>query len=394
MPKTKRRQGVTKKSEIDDLFSRLYRAYSPAPVAYLPFPFPQIAQARAWREHLEPNEENLSKLLGEIREGGMPWLDLAVLIALAEALLRPMRVFELALEVLLPSLFSSSTEDGFPSAPEEELLRMRFLQHYKMKSREVGNAWVLAARSAPLSIRGRPPLVAPRVVGATVAVRLQRQGQSELTAAKAAARLAGELLGSPVRVEDIQHWRRLYYQVKVRSVDGAEIPLTHYLAYPFQVPGESVQEIKHRITYSIPLTPSDFLNAWTLPPSACVDFARLVSRVDRKRRVQREELAESKLSRKKSPPSFEAIDRSLSPEQSAFASLLRFYCAICGKKDMLADEIWPHLVIDHGVPEELCHVPERESRKEIRRKDTGELLATWQEIRPKQPLRQNPMRTS
>lgn len=333
--------------------------------------------------HPEPNEKKLAEEIERLDSAGMPGLDLGVLLALAEALFRPMKAFELALEALLPDFFSSRSEDGSLSAAAEELLRMDFSQRYKMKSREIGDAWVLAAGEVSLSVGGRPPMVAPKVIGATVAVRLHREGLQEVQAAEAAARLIDGLMDSPVRAEEIQHWRRLYYQVKVPSDDGREIPLTRYLAYPFQVPGDSLQHIKDRITYGIPLTPSDFLNAWVLPPSTSVDVARLVSQVERKRRVEREESAQKKSPRKGSPLSYEAKDMTANPEQAAFATLVRFTCRICGKKDMTVNQIWSHLEKDHDVPEEVLDIPERLSSKEIHRKDTGQLLATWQEIRPR-----------
>ncbi len=52
-------------------------------------------------------------------------------------------------------------------------------------------------------------------------------------------------------------------------------------------------------------------------------------------------------------------------------------CEIC-KEEMQRDEMLFHLENDHGLEEDDLSI--LEERREIRRRDTDELLATWKEI--------------
>ena len=100
MRKSQHQQGVTKKSEIDHLFSRLYPLYAPSIVSPLTFPALQVAQARAWRGHPGPIAPRLSALSRKLQKLGFEWVDLSALIACSEALFRPTMAVELALGYL------------------------------------------------------------------------------------------------------------------------------------------------------------------------------------------------------------------------------------------------------------------------------------------------------
>lgn len=339
MPKAQQRQAVIKKSEIDDLFSRLYRLYAPSIVAPLPFPLLQIAQARAWRGHHEPGQEELSRGIEGVASAGMPWQELVVLIALGEALFRPMRAVELVLEAGFPDFFSMRTEELSHSAAAENLLRGDFHEQYQMVSREMGNAWVLAAGGVYISIRGRPSLLSPKVIGATVAVRLHRDGVKQSKAAGVAARLASVLLNRPidrpVRPHEVEQWCASLYQVKVQG----ETPLTQYLADPFQALHDGGTMVRDNILFPAQVAPAYFLGACNLPISTFVDFGRL------------ERFVEEKIHKN---------------------SLL--FCRQCDAEDMTTEQLWSHLENEHGVPPSLLDI--KYTRGEVRHKDTRKLLAT------------------
>ncbi len=221
MPKIQQRQAVIKKSEIDALFSHLYPLYAPLIVTPLPFPHLQVAQARAWRGYQDLRERALARQMKRVSAAGMPWEELGALIALGEALFRPMRAVELALEADARDFFLERSKGLSHSAAEKDALRADFHGQYQMKSREMGNTWVLAAGGVYLSIKGRPPVLAPKVVAATVTVRLQRNGVEQVQAERIAAHLASVLLNRPadrpIRPYEVGLWCDSLKQVKVHG---------------------------------------------------------------------------------------------------------------------------------------------------------------------------------
>jgi hypothetical protein len=52
-------------------------------------------------------------------------------------------------------------------------------------------------------------------------------------------------------------------------------------------------------------------------------------------------------------------------------------CQICDEVSV-AEEILAHLELEHGIPKDEIAI--LEERREVRRKDNQELLATWKEI--------------
>jgi len=339
MSKAQQRQAVIKKSEIDALFSRLYRVYAPSIVAPLPFPFLQVAQARAWRGQNEPCEEELTEQMERVVAAGMPLQEVVALIALGEALFRPIRAVELALEADARDFFLERSKGLSHSVAAENTLRADFHAQYEMKSREMGNTWVLAAGGVYLSIKGRPPVLAPKVIGATVAVRLQRNGVEQIQAERIAANLASVLLNRsadrPIRPYEVRLWCDSLNQVKVHG----DTSLTQYLADPFQALDDGGTFVRDNIFFPIHMGPSYFLSACPLPISTCLDFARL------------EHLIEEKIHKD---------------------SLL--LCRMCDAIDMTTEQIWAHLENQHGIAPILLAI--KYTRGLVRQKHARNVLAT------------------
>ena len=119
MPVTKAKpsqaQRVREKSEIDDLFSRIMTLYDPGPlpplslpmfqgaeIPVLLFPTLQVAQARVWRNLEGPHSEELKAAIEAVHLCGLARDQVCFLIGLCEALFRPLRAVDLALERLFP----------------------------------------------------------------------------------------------------------------------------------------------------------------------------------------------------------------------------------------------------------------------------------------------------
>ena len=199
----------------------------------------------------------------------------------------------------------------------------------------MGNTWVLAAGGVWLSIKGRPSLLAPKVVAATVAVRLQRDGVAQLQAERRAANVASVLLNRPVRPYEVRLWCDSLNQVKVHG----DTSLPQYLANPFQALDDGGTFVRDNIFFPTHVGPSYFLSACLLPISTCVDFALL------------ERLIEEKIHKH---------------------SLL--LCRVCGAIDMTTAEMWAHLENEHGISPSLFSI--MYTRGVVRQKDTRKLLAT------------------
>ena len=112
----------------------------------------------------------LTQALAEVAKDGFPVEELELLVMLAEAYFRPLKTFELELEKLLPEFFV-----GERFNEPQIVLQSQFELLYGQKEREFGVEWVLAAGEVPLPIRGRPPLIAPKVVGAANIDKILKQ---------------------------------------------------------------------------------------------------------------------------------------------------------------------------------------------------------------------------
>ena len=90
------KRGVAQKSERAHLFRRLHELYAqqrlPVVDCVLPFPLLQIAEARVWRDLPPPDADDLHGALAAVGQQGMPVPEVNVLVALTEALFRPLRV--------------------------------------------------------------------------------------------------------------------------------------------------------------------------------------------------------------------------------------------------------------------------------------------------------------
>jgi hypothetical protein len=399
MPLTKAKpsksQRVTEKSEIDTLYSRLVHCYTPFPsTSFLPpFPLQLIAQARAWRGYQLPVRTQLVAAIQEVdaakgavvqnvyRVRGESWvmpgtvidvgkesaswftLDdgtiairagwLGTLLVLTETLFRVLRVLELELEHLVPDFFTSQDRQGAPSAAAEERSRAEFVRMWRERKTRESLQWVLAAGKIPLGIGGRPPIIAPQLAGAAVAVRLQREGVDEIKASSAAAGLANVLLNRVVRPDEIRHWRNLFCRVKVPSKEG-NIPLPQYLSC-------QLAEDKNLQDQMDVFSPSTLLNTLAPPTSTCVDLASLIPQIQRGRTPHP---AKKESSLKKRKP----------PQRQWLVT-----CRLCDSPEMRAEEIWPHLQT-HGISKEEMEIPDA-GEKAVCRKGTGELLATLRQIR-------------
>lgn len=355
--------GVATKSEIDDLFERLFRLYGGGLFAGVPFPIHQAEQARAWRGFPRPDWEALKQAVHPIDEikigrisGGFeepslfPYTDgsigmkvgwLGALIVIAETVFRVVQRGELELEAIFPAVLSSR---GLPihSEPRKELLRGDFRRLAAEKLRGSGREWVLAGGRTPLSIRGRPPFIAPKVVGAVVCRRLTVAKVPRGQAENLAARLSSVLLGRPVRVEDVAHWDREFFRVKIES-GTQEVSLTAYLAEPLTlVSREAIDRA----------TPHRILDVFKLPQNAFAQFAGRISPIERaSARVRRE------------PP--RQVSRQEVNDQM-------FSCSRCGEL-VEGTASWGHLSGKHGVREEDLHLSD--DGKEIQLKSTREVLA-------------------
>jgi len=349
------KQPLRKKSENGDLFLRLYTAYQPPPGAALWFPQRQIAQARAWRTYPAPDMDELMNTMAIVTERGIPREDLEILIMLSEALFRPIQRFELELEKLLPNFFACLSHEDPPS---EGLLRVQFDMLMREKKRmETGDEWILPAGEVRLSVGGRPPLIAPKVVGVAVAERL-RENEEEFLSHQTAATLATALLCRPVRVEEVRHWCMLFSRVTVQS-ERAKRSLPRYLAH-IRDTNETLREIG--IIHLAGSSPSSFSALSILPTSSCVDFAKLIPQVERRKPGPKNVQLEGKR-------------KPRVPERVTLA-----LCRLCEIDEMPPEEIFDHLSLDHRIPKEDLTVPVGSTIIEIRNRRTGLVVATFRTV--------------
>ena len=359
------KQLVTKKYEKGDLFSRLLSGYRPPPGANLLFPFRQIQQARAWRGHPTPGLRELSQAMATVREKGMPIEQLEISIMTAEILFRPMKTFEIEVEKILPEFFAWGLgDDRFDRPQPESVLRVHFGQLCRDKQREFGEGWLLAAGKVSLSVGGRPPLIAPKVVGAAVAQRMiqdtnQVTNESLLVAYQTAAVIASVLQCRTVRPEEVRHWRELCNRINVPTEKLGKVSLSRYLG--------SLRDMVDKIgRLGIPhlagATPSSWLELSIVSISACLDFAKLIPQIER--RSQK----------------IEPVKNDPKNEKQKFRGKLVF-CCLCKEEMSSPQDIWDHLKIDHRVDEEEIGVSNKDPMNEIRRISTGEILATLRNVK-------------
>lgn len=320
-----------------------------------------------WNETDQTWVDNpLAQAVADIAKDGFPVEELELLVMLAEAYFRPLKNFELELEKLLPEFFAVERYNE-----PQVVLRSQFELLYGQKERESGVKWVLAAGGVPLSVGGRPPLIAPKVVGAVVAQRLLPEmkdltekvvltDNAILHALERGALIATTLQHRLVRPEEVRLWRELCNRIVVPTQTG-KVALARYLAY---LPN-MVEDLRHiGIPYLAASSPSSLLGLSIFPTFACVAFAKLIPQVERQ-------------SRKGQPPQQRKTQSARRAEKTTL-----FLCRLCkAGEEVNPNEIFEHLNLDHGVQPEDMILDEGDQISEIRNKSTGKLIATARRIR-------------
>jgi hypothetical protein len=367
------RPAVTKKSEIDTLFAQLFVLYGPVHRHRVFIPEQLIAQARVWRRQRTPDPSALMGVLNTLAAKGLSLPKSCFLIGLCESLFRPLRAAELALEQGFPALLQRGCEAWPPTSAEKALLISEFRQQWKAQEAWYGGEWVLAVGPTPLSLHGRPQLIAAWVAGVAVQRGLRLSSVSEAEAREFALQLVTVLLGRPVRSDEIQAWQARLERIQVPTKAGASL----LPAVLMQM--TRVAELPTFLAQTI--TPAWFLNTVSLPPEVCEWMVSMVSGrwSSGRTRVHRKPVASPppqvrRLNEAATWPEEGEEPLSLSEEGTPLKSVW-FSCRGCTEKGMTGNEICLHLEEAHNVRGDLLDIHER--RQEIRRKDTGEVLATW-----------------
>lgn len=319
-----------------------------AEVPVLMFPTLQIAQARVWRNWEGPASQELKSAIDAASFGGLDREQVGFLIGLCEALIRPLRAVELALEKLFPHFLFSRSTTWPPSAVVCDLLAHDFRQRWKEEEKVYRREWVLAAGKVPLRLKHRPALIAPWVVGATLKRWLALKGATGEQAIKQASGLTAVLFGREVRAEEFRHWTDLVENILV-ATEGGNVTLPGYL----------IKAISRENTTSWPeqMTPAFFLEAFPIDVAACEQLAHLLKRAwlnhDQKKKTAR------------------TMRRMKLDNHRVFS------CCLCERKQITTDTIWPHLRDVHHIAEADIEIPDRSY--EIRQDGTGTIVATWRD---------------
>jgi len=365
--------GVTRKSESDTLFARLYALYAPwpSPGRYPPSTI-VIERARVWRGQRSPDGKLLGEVIEKLAGRSLAREGVWFLIGLCESSFRSLRAVELALEPLFPDLLHTRSHEWPPSATARELLKSDFRQQWKEKVQSHGQGWWLAAGPTPLPIRHRPGLIAPWVAGVAVKRWLLLEKMPQDQANDLALQLAAALLDQKIHLNELQHWQDLVERITLSSEDG-ELLLPAYL----------VQHARAYVSQQTPidmLTPTEFLRVCPIPLSVCDQFREIIQRAWSLRTIRLRRLAPQAL-----PPQTRTIDEPFSDpspteeEQTQDESQdrgVKVACSLCNEKRG-PREIFDHLWEAHGVPKDQTDI--QAGHKRIRRKITGETLATWSE---------------
>ena len=368
-----RQERVTKKSESDALFARLYALYAPWPT---PGRYPPsaivIERARVWRRQRSLDGTRLGEAIEKLAGKGLSQEGVWFLICLCESSFRSLRAAELALEPLFPDLLHTRSHHWPPSATARELLKSDFRQLWKEKEHSHGQGWWLAAGPTRLPIRHRPGLVAPWVTGVVVKRWLLLEKMPQDQAEDLALQLAAALLDQKIRSNELQHWQDLLERITLPSEDG-QLLLPAYL----------VQHARAYVSQQTPidmLTPTECLRACPIPLSACDQYGEIVQRAWSLPTVRPRGLAPKAL-----PPQARTIHEPFTdPSHSEQEQIedesqdrdVMVACSLCNEQRR-PTEIFDHLWEAHGVPKDQTDV--QTGHRRIRRKITGQTLATWSE---------------
>jgi hypothetical protein len=362
---------VAKKSEIDTLFAQLCALYGSVHGHRVFIPEQLIAQARVWRRQRTPDPQALMGVLDTLAAKGLSLHKSGFLIGLCESLFRPLRAAELALEQGFPALLQRGCEAWPPTSAERALLISEFRQQWKAQEAWYGGEWVLAVGPTPLSLHGRPQFIAAWVAGVAVQRGLMLSSASEAEARESALQLVTVLLGRAARSDEIQAWRARLERIQVPTEAGARV----LPAVLIQM--TRVAELPTFLARTI--SPAWFLNAVSLPPEVCEQMVAMVSGrwMPGRTRVHRKPIAPlpTQVRRLTEAATSPVEDEEPPSEEGTLLKSVWFSCRGCTEKGMTGDEICVHLEEAHNVRGDLLDIHER--RQEIRRKDTGEVLATW-----------------
>jgi hypothetical protein len=339
-------QGVTGKAKTEDLFQSICDRYDPFQSRFVSFPLSVVAQARVWRGHDLPEEKRLAEHLKAFIERGFTDNQVERLIAYCESAIRPIRAAELKTEELLPEMLYTKSATWPPNSAGFVLLETEFFAQMKIFETKVGKGWVLAAGAIPLSIHGRPPLIAPWVVGVTMKRWLIIKKIPDMESESLALALVAILLGRTIRPEELRHWESLLNEIEVTDNNALKALLPGYLIDI----GSRMQPkgIGSRVTIESDWTPSRYLQSIPFDESSVRALAKVIQKGWRHH-----------MGTKTSPTSVNEI---------------RAICNLCTCSITLWD-VYDHFRDIHGILRD--QIETEAVRRELRRARTKEVLLRY-----------------
>ena len=354
-----KQQSVGRKSEIEDLFFRLCSHYSPwLNASRYPPAHVIIARARLWREQSIPDLETVYETVGKLGEQGLPKEGVWFVIGLCESIFRPVRAVELALESLFPEFLLTRGKTWPPSPVEFEFLKSDFLRLWQESEKRNGRGWVLVAGSTPLGIRQRPKLIAPWVTGVAVKrwLMLEKIGAEE--AEDLAVRLTALLLVQKVRPEELRHWEGLLDKAEITTGEK-KVPLAAGI----------ISAARRVAALQLPIDfvhPKEFLDELPLDAAVCNQIRLILEQAWRtEKRSARKPLAQDN--------GREVQAGELKGREKGNV----VNCNLC-KESLEQLEVWEHFQELHDIEKDDMELSDRGNW--IRRKSTGETLATWARV--------------
>jgi hypothetical protein len=317
-----------------------------------------IARARLWRKQPIPELEMVYETVGKLVGKGLPKEGVWFVIGLCESIFRPLRAVELAIEPLFPEFLLSRGNAWPPSPLAFELLKSDFLRQWQEKEKLYGRGWVLVAGATPLRIRHRPKLIAPWVTGAIVKKWLMLEKIKAEETEDLAVQLTALLLVQEVRPEELRHWEGLLDKAEITTGEK-KVPLVAGI----------ISAARRVVARQLPIDfvqPKEFLDELPLDAAVC-DQIRLILEPawGTEKRSVRKPLAQDN-SREVKAGGLRGREK----ENVVTWNLCQ--------RSLEAGEGWSHFQQVHDVEEDDMDLSERGNL--IRRKSTGETLATWAKV--------------
>ena len=286
------------------------------------------------------------------------------MIAICESQFRAIKAVELGFEELFAYRFSTPSSPMKPGTLEWELAIKNLARQWRDFQDVCGSGWVLAAGSIPLSVGGRPPLVAPWVVGTITNRWLRTLGANTEELQHLVLDLVAGLLGQPVRWQEFRVWEELVDRITVSTGDGKQTLLTTYFAAPWErmVPSKR----GHGGTVGSQWTPIDYIQTLPLDATACEAFAAILQKAWKGREKS---LAPS------SPQTITRRPHNVEDASGEFDNLLPSPCRLCGKAFTLRT-VFAHLKAEHDIPQN--RVKPVKHKNELRLVDPPQLLYKWE----------------